>query len=76
MAMVRYPRSIDPYAALAQVYLEDGRLTHARWYAQQSIEQQPSPEGFRFLASICEKMKDANGAAEALEFAKKLEGKK
>lgn len=76
MAMVRYPRSIDPYAALAQVYLEDGRLMHARWYAQQSIEQQPSAEGFRFLASICEKMKDANGAAEALEFAKKLEGKK
>ncbi len=75
LAMTMFPQAIEPYAALSQIYLESGKLDAARWYAQQSIERQPSAEGFRFLASICQKMNDPQGAAEAQRLANQLEKK-
>ena len=75
LAMTLYPQSIEPYAALSQVFLEAGKLDKARWFAQQSIERGPSADGFRFLAAICEKQHDTQAAAEALRLAKQLEAK-
>jgi tetratricopeptide (TPR) repeat protein len=74
-AMTSNPLSIEPLATLAQFYLQSNRLDHAKWYAQQSIERQPSAEGFRFLASICHLQKDAIGEVEAIRLAKQLEAK-
>lgn len=75
LAMTLYPQSIEPYAALSQVFLEAGKLNKARWFAEQSIERGPSADGFRFLAAICEKQRDTQAAAEALRLAKQLEAK-
>ncbi len=75
LAMTMFPQAIEPYAALSQIYLESGKFDAARWYAQQSIERQPSAEGFRFLASICQKMNDPQGAAEAMRLANQIEKK-
>ena len=75
LAMALYPQAVEPYAALSQMQLESGRLESAKWYAQQSLERQPSAEGFRFLASICNQQQDALGEAEALRLAKQLEKK-
>ena len=73
LAMTLSPNSIEPYATLAQFHLTSGDLDHARWFAQQAIERQPTAEGFRFLASICQKQKDDPGASQALQFAEQLE---
>lgn len=70
------PNSIEPIAALAQMLSESERLDDARWYAQQSLELEPSAAGFRFLASICKKQKDSQGESEALQYAIQLESKK
>ncbi len=73
MAMTLNPSAIEPYATLSQFHLQAGDLSKARWYAQQSIERQPTAEGFRFLASICQKQKDEIGASQALKLAQQLE---
>lgn len=72
MAVSVFPQRIEPYAGLAEFCLEGGKLPEARWYAQKSIERVPSPEGFLFLASICDRLKDERGAAEARKYAKQL----
>ncbi|MCU0715673.1 MAG: tetratricopeptide repeat protein [Pirellula sp.] len=76
MAVSVFPQRIEPYAGLAEFCLEGGKLPEARWYAQKSIERMPSPEGFLFLASICDKLKDERGAAEARKYAKQLSEQK
>jgi tetratricopeptide (TPR) repeat protein len=75
LATAHHPQSIEPFAALSQLYLQANRLEHAKWYAQQSIERQPTADGFRFLASICKLQKDALGESEAMRHAKLLEAK-
>lgn len=76
LAVNAFPQALEPYATMSQFYLESGNLASARWYAQQSIERQPTPQGFRFLAAICEKMNDRSGAEQANQFAQKLEADK
>ena len=73
LAMTMNPAAIEPYATLSQFHLQAGDLAKARWFAQQSIERQPTAEGFRFLASICQKQKDDLGASQALMLAQQLE---
>ena len=73
LAMTLNPSAIEPYATLSQFHLQAGELEKARWFAQQSIERQPTAEGFRFLASICLKQKDELGASQALKLAQQLE---
>jgi tetratricopeptide (TPR) repeat protein len=76
MAVSVFPQRIEPYAGLAEFCLEGGKLPEARWYAQKSIERIPSAEGFLFLASICDQLKDERGASEARKYAKQLSEKK
>jgi Flp pilus assembly protein TadD len=64
-AATAFPTSVQPFAALSQFHLEAQELAAARWYAEQSLDRRPSVEGFRFLASICDKMNDATGANQA-----------
>lgn len=73
LAMTLNPTAIEPYATLAQFHLQSGGLDQARWFAQQAIEREPTAEGFRFLASICQMQKDEHGAVQALKFARQLE---
>ncbi len=73
LAMTLNPSAIEPYATLAQFHLQSGELDKARWFAQQAIEMQPTAEGFRFLATICQKQNDELGASQALKFAQQLE---
>ena len=72
-ALALNPSAIEPYAALAQFHLQAGRLDKARWFAQQSIEREPTSEGFRFLATICQLQKDERGVNQALKLAEQLE---
>lgn len=74
MAVSVFPQKIEPYAGLAEFLLEGNKLVEARWYAQKAIERAPSAEGFLFLASICDKLQDERGAAEARKYAKQLAG--
>jgi Tfp pilus assembly protein PilF len=76
LAINVFPNSIEPIAALAQMLSESGRLDDARWYAQQSLELEPTAAGFRFLAAICKKQQDTQGESEAIQYAIQLESKK
>jgi tetratricopeptide (TPR) repeat protein len=70
LAMAIRPDAIEVYASLAQLYLQEGKPEQARWCAQEAVERQPSAEGFRFLARICEATGDAAGEEAALAKAK------
>ena len=70
------PLSHLSYAGLSEFYLQNHKLENARWYAQQAIERQPSPDAFRFLAGICKRLNDVTGETEALKCAEQMQGKK
>jgi len=67
------PLSGDSFSILSQFQMESGNRESARWYAQRSLERQPSAEGFRFLAAICKTLNDRDGEADATKCAQQLE---
>lgn len=73
LALAIRPGTADAYATLAQFYLQAGKASHARWFAQEAIRREPSEEGYRFLASTCRLLGDETAAkaafAKAREFA-------
>ncbi len=71
-ALAIQPESLEVIASLAQFYLEQGRLGHARWYATQAVRRQPSSEGYQLLAQICQAMGAEQDAQQALAQAESL----
>lgn len=73
LATAIWPAAADPYAMLAQFYLQGGKAPQARWYAQEAVRREPSAEGYRFVASTCRLLGDTAAAEAALAKARKLE---
>lgn len=66
------PEAADGYAVLAQFYRDEGHTGKARWFAQEALRRQPSPEGYEFLATVCRMAGDQAAAEEALARARAM----
>lgn len=72
LAVAISPQSPDPYTTLAHFYLEDSRVEHARWYAQEAVRRQPTSEGYVLLGSTCRLLGAEADAQAAFAAARKL----
>ncbi len=52
MAIAIAPNQAIGYAAMAEFLLERRNPTQAKWYAEQALNREPSPAGYKLLASI------------------------
>lgn len=73
LALAMRPDAIEPYATLAEFYLERKKFGQARWYAQEAVRRDESAEGYRFLARVCRAMGDEATAQAALAKAETLQ---
>ena len=53
--------------------VQTGKARHARWYAQEAVQRQPTVEGYRLLGSTCRLLDDEAAAEAAFAEARKLE---
>ncbi|MBI2478198.1 MAG: tetratricopeptide repeat protein [Planctomycetia bacterium] len=68
------PQDSSAFAMLADFHLATGRPDKARWYAQEAIRREPTPEGYMLLASTCKALGDDETAESAFQMARKLQG--
>ncbi len=66
------PEAVDGYAVLAEFYREKGSAGKARWFAQEALRRQPSPEGYEFLATVCRMTGDDAAAKAAIASARAM----
>ena len=69
------PEAVDGYAMLADFYRQKGSAGKARWFAQEALRRQPSPEGFEFLAAVCRMTGDEAAAEAAMASARAMSEK-
>ena len=63
------------YAALARFYLQEGKPSKARWYAQEALRRNETPAGYVLLAETCRLLGDEATAATAMSKAQELEAR-
>ena len=67
------PDSAMGYATLAQFFLQSGKASQARWYAQEAVRREPTADGFILLASTCRLVGDSASADAAMTQARELD---
>jgi len=67
------PQDPSAYAMLADFHLATGHPDKARWYAQEAIRREPTPEGYLLLASTCKALGDDATAETAFQMARQLQ---
>ncbi len=76
MAISVAPDNAAPYTTLARFCLQEKQTKKARWYAQEAVRRNPTPEGYVLLASICRLVSDEPTAEAALAEAQRLASSK
>jgi tetratricopeptide (TPR) repeat protein len=66
------PDAAEAYTTLAQFYLQSGKAVHARWFAQEAVRRQPTPERLTLLGSTCRLVGDEAAARAAFADADRL----
>ena len=75
LLVTMFPEAVDGYAVLAEFHREKGRAGKARWFAQEALRRQPSPEGYEFLASVCRMTGDDAATKAAIASARAMSEK-
>lgn len=62
----RDPQSDIALTGLAELYLHNGKLEQALWFAEEALRSKPTLAGYLLLARICNDKGDSSGARDAL----------